>query len=125
MLLVLFDLASRSRLLLAVCSDVWVKPRERASWSIPRLLTSTKRQIKRLKRFQTAGKHSLIHPGDFKQACRVLWVISREAEQLIGEVLVEITDMTCDTRPAFLFFSNKSLDWFVSLTMHRRLRGNV
>lgn len=25
----------------------------------------------------------------------------------------------------FLFFSNKSLDWFVSLTMYRRLRGNV
>lgn len=48
----------------------------------------------------------MIHPGDFKQACRVLWVISREAEQLIGEVcvLVEITDVTRDTRPAWGLF---------------------
>lgn len=50
--------------------------------------------------------NSLIHPGDFKQACRVLWAISREAEQLIGEVrvLVEITDVTRDTRPAWGLF---------------------
>lgn len=55
---------------------------------------------------KAAGKHSLIHPGDFKQACRVLWVVSREAEQLIGEVcvLVEITDVTRDTRPAWGLF---------------------
>lgn len=48
----------------------------------------------------------MIHPGDFKQACRVLWAISREAEQLIGEVrvLVEITDVTRDTRPAWGLF---------------------